>query len=235
MGWRFALGFAVAVALSVTWATVVLDRAGVAARVVPSATEVVVVDDANGLLNAWTDAGVHGAVLVDVTRDLGYAIPQSAFPRTSGWPVPLLDLQSAFRTGVKRPTVVWVASKTGIVRSVDYVLAPIDLVEKVRLGQKNGWPGISPDGRSITVNDDGYLRWIGDRFPSRAPEASILNIDASYFVAGTPEDLVGQLDKSGISYGYVTLNRAVDATDVPEAARVKLDRMSEILRKRGPR
>ena len=236
VGLRFAVGFAVAVALSLAVSLVALDRAGVSARVVPAtAPPIVVVNDAKGLLDAWNKAGLHGVELVDVTRDLGYAIPVGALPRTSGWPVPLLDLQTVFNKTAGRSSAVWVASKTGIARNVTYVLPPAELVAKVRTGRENGYPGISPDGRLITANDDGYLRWIGDVFPSNSAESAVLNIDASYFVKGTPEGLVGQLDKSGVSYRFVTLNRSNDATDVPPAARVKLNRMADMLRSRGPK
>ncbi len=235
VGWRFALGFAGAMVLASAVALIALNSAGSAARAVPTASPaIVVVDDARGLLGGWTDAGVHGAKLVYVTRDLGYALPDNVFQHSAVRPVPLLDLQQVFRDGTARPNVVWVATHAGIVRSVTYVLTPQDLAEKVALGRQNGWPGIAADGRSISAADEeGFVRVVGAELPSGALESAVLNIDASYFVNGTPEELAAQLADSVDSYGLVTLNRSQDATDVPDAARVKLDRMAALLRERG--
>ena len=233
VGRRFALGFAFAIVLMLIVSLVALDRAGLSARSAPSgASPVVVVDTAQGLIAAWNTAGVQGVELVDVTRDLGYAISPGAFPLSSGWPVPLRDLRSVFLQGVNRQSVVWVASRTGIVRSVTYVLGPKDLAQKVQAGRDSGWPGISADGSSIAANDNGYLRRIGDRFPSAVGPATVLNVDASYFVNGTAESLVSQLGKSLDSYRFVTLNRSTDATDVPQTARQELDRAAQMLRER---
>lgn len=233
VGFRFALAFIAVVALALIVSLALLDRSGVAARVVPAkAPSVVVVNDAKGLLAAWDEAGVHGAQLVDVTRDLGYTFPPGATPGSSGWPVPMRDLRSVFRSSVERRSAIWVASKTGIARSVTYVLDPASLAEKVRVGRERGYPGIAPDGRSITADDDGYLRQLGEGFPSELTGPVVLNIDASYFVNGTPEGLLGLLEQSKIPYRFVTLNRAIDATDVPDAARLRLDSAAEMLRSR---
>jgi hypothetical protein len=233
VGFRFALGFVAAVVLALILSLALLDRSGVAARVVPAEKpSIVVVNDAKGLLAAWDGAGVHGAQLVDVTRDLGYAFPPEGIPGSAGWPVPMRDLQSVFRTTVERRSTIWVASKTGIARSVTYVVDPASLAEKVRVGRERGYPGIAPDGRSITADDDGYLRQVGDGFPSELTGPAVLNIDASYFVNGTPEGLLGMLEQSKLNYRFVTLNRAVDATDVPDAARLRLDSAAEMLRRR---
>ena len=233
VGIRFALGFAAAVALALILSLALLDRSGVAARVVPAEKpSIVVVNDSKGLLAAWDEAGVHGAHLVDVTRDLGYTFPPGAIPVSSGWPVQMRDLQSVFRDSVERRSAIWAAAKIGIVRSVTYVLDPASLAEKVRVGRERGYPGIAPDGRSITADDDGYLRQVGDGFPSELTGPVVLNIDASYFVNGTPEGLLGMLEQSKLHYRFVTLNRAVDATDVPDAARLRLDSAAEMLRRR---
>ena len=139
-----------------------------------------------------------------------------------------------YKASVDRPGLIWVASKTGIARSVNYVLSPADLAAKVALGRTNGWPGIAPDGSSISVNDeDGFQRPLGTVLPAPAPDASVLSIDASYFVNGTAAELLKQLDQAGTTYPFVTMNRATDATDVPDAARAQLDSLAATLRARG--
>lgn len=235
VGWRYAVGFALIITLASIAALVALNGAGTSARAVPAAApEIVVVDDARGLLAAWNTAGIHGAHLIYATRDLGYALPDNVFQHSSESPVSLVDLDKVYRDNVARSNIVWVASHTGIARSVTYVLTPQDLAEKVQLGRQNGWPGISADGRSIAARDEeGYTRVVGAEVPVRGPESAILNIDASYFVNGTPEALAAQLKQSGQSFGFVSLNRSVDATDVPDAARARLEVMANLLRKQA--
>jgi hypothetical protein len=237
VGFRYAAGFAAAVTLSLIVSFVALDRAGVAARSAPASTPpLVVADSAKALLAAWDRAGLHGVVLVDVTRDTAFGLPPIAPGSThdlSGWPVPLPDNQALFREGVDRHSLVWVAAHTGIARSVTYVMTPADFAAKVRVGRQRGLTGIAPGGRSVTANDDGYTRFLSVHFPTTPAAASVLNIDASYFVNGRPDDLMRQLDLSSASYRFVTLDRATDATDVPQAARQRLDRMAELLRERG--
>jgi len=219
------------VTLALVVALVALNSAGAGARVVPTGVPaVVVVDDTKGLIGAWEKSGVHGAALVYVTRDLGYAVPPKSYQHSADLPVPLRDLRSTFIDMAARTDLLWVASHTGIARSIRYVVSPVDLADKVRLGRENGWPGIAADGRSIIAGDEeGSDRVILDRFPPAVPD-TVLSIDASYFVTGTPEELAQQLAQSGQSFGLVTLNRSLDATDVPEAARMKLEHMADLVR-----
>ncbi len=236
VGIRFAVGFSLAIGLALVISLVALDRFGVAERTAPTPTPPpFVVQDSRELLDAWNTAGLHGVHLIDVTRDLGYAYPPGAIPQSTGWPVPHKDLQDVFRTSVEHRSIIWVAAKTGVARSVTYVVMPTDLSDKVSVGREKGFPGIAPDGSSITANDDGYVRLIGDRFPAAPTGPVALNIDASYFVSGTPEGLIELLDASPLTYSFVTLNRSTDATDVPEAARARLDRAAELLRQRVPK
>ncbi len=237
VGWRFALTFAAATTVLLVGVLIALNVAGTGARAVPaSAPAVIVVDDAKDLLSTWNQRGVHGAALVYVTRTLGYALPEEVFQHATGLPVPLLDLRHVFRNNATAPSVVWVASHTGPVRSVTYVLTPQDLAEKVQVGRQNGWPGIAADGTYIRASDEeGFVRIVSTEIPSTTLDAAILHIDASYFINGTPEELSEQLSRSQQSFGLVTLSRSVDATDVPDAARVRLDRMAELLREQAPK
>lgn len=235
VGVPFAAGFAAAVMLALAVSAVALNRTGVAARSAPATRPTaVVVDDSRALLAAWNKAGIHGVVLVDVTRDTEYGPSAAVGPQQqlSGWPVPMIDHQRLFREGVNRQSLVWVAAATGVARSVAYVMNPFDFAEKLRAGRQAGLSGIAPDGRSVTANDNGYLRWLGDRFPAVVANDAVLNIDASYFMNGTPEDLMRQLARSRVPYRLVTLDRATDAAGVSQAARARLGRMAEMLRGR---
>lgn len=231
VGLRFSVAFASVVLVVLAGSLVGLDRLGVSSRTVPAVTTVVVVDDARGLLSAWRAAGVHGAVLVHASRDLGYlAPPVTILPNPTGWPVPEHDVAETYRRAVERPNVVWVAGRTGIARSVIHLLTPMDLADKVRVGRERGFPGISADGTFITANDEGFIRSVSQRLPDEIGTPAVLHIDASYFVNGTPEQLAAQLGDSLGSYSLVTLDRATDTTAVPEAARLQVDRMADMLR-----
>lgn len=233
VGMGFAVALAVAVIVALGVALVALDSAGKSARSVPATASVVVVDDSSQLLKTWEAQGLHGARLVDVTRDTTFEwVPTTSIPAPTDWPIPALDLSSVFRSSVNRNNVVWVASKTGIVRSVDYVIPRTDFEQKVAAGRAAGQPGISPDGTSVTANDEGYLRFLRTTFPQRPASAVVLNVDASYFVNGTPDGLAALLRDSGADFRLVTVNRAVDATDLPESARVNADVMVGILQGR---
>jgi hypothetical protein len=236
VGLRYAAGFAAAVTLLLVLSFVALDRAGLDSRAFPASTPpIVVADSAKALLAAWDKAGLHGVVLVDVTRDTAFGLPPitpGSAHDLSGWPVPLPDNYALFRQGVDRHSLVWVAAHTGIARSVTYVMTPADFAQKVRVGRQMGLTGIAPGGRSVTANDEGYTRLLSTHFPATPAAASVLNIDASYFVNGNPDDLMRQIDRPS-AYRFVTLDRATDATDVPETARQRLDRVAELLRERG--
>jgi len=236
VGTRFAAVTAVVVLVALLVAVVALDRFGTSSRKAPAAAAVVVVDDSRQLLDAWSTAGLHGVVLLDATRDTSFEwISPDAVPAPAVWPVAPVDLQGVYQAGVGRDNVVWVGSKTGILRSVHYLMTPADFETKVSGGRALGARGIAPDGRSVTANDEGYLRYLRASLPPDLGEAATLNVDASYFVDGTPEGLMAQLGDSLSDYRFVTVNRATDATDVPEAARIEADRMAEILRGRVSR
>lgn len=234
----FAAGFAGIIVVALAVSLLVLDRVGVSSRTVPvgEAPAIVTVNDSAALLTAWEQAGVRGAAVVDVTRDLGFAtlLPEAVPPQV-GWPVTPRDLPALFGAAATRPTFLWATANTGITRSVTYVLTPADLAGKVRFGRENGRPGIAADGMSISTNDEGYLRFISSRFPPDPGPAAILNIDASYLVTGTTAQLMDGLGDSPSRYRLITLDRARDATDVPEAARIELDRAAALLRERVSR
>jgi len=235
MGLRQAAILSAIMVLALGATIALVGSVGTSSRRVPSHTAVVVVDNAGQLLRAWDTAQVHGAALVDATRDFGYLpVDERAIPRVPGWPVQSADLPSVWRDSVTPTNVVWVAAKTGIARSVLYVLPATDLQERVRTGREQGFPGIAADGGSIIANDEGYLRTIDDSV-GRVPAAAVLNVDASYFVDGTPEELLSQLGTSIGAYRLITINRAVDATGLPASARVGADKMAAVLRERAAR
>lgn len=238
VGTRSAAVVAVVVLVALLAVLVVLDRVGTSSRSAPAAAPaaVVVVDDSRQLLDAWTSAGLRGVVLLDATRDTSFAwISPDSVPAPAVWPVAPVDLQGVYQAGVSRDNVVWVGSKTGILRSVHYLMTPADFEAKVSGGRAVGARGIAPDGQSVTANDEGYLRYLRASLPPKLGEPAVLNIDASYFIDGTPESLVAQLGDSLSDYRFVTVNRATDATDVPAPARLEADRMAEILRGRVSR
>jgi hypothetical protein len=263
VGRRFAGAFGVAIVLCLAIVAITLEAMGVASRRVPAHRRLVAARNARELIAAWDDSGVHGALVVDVTRDLGYSpvntggglggmgppvqtstavggaqasIPSSVdaagLPMSLGWPIRPVDYPARFRSMVDRRSSMWVAARIGIARSVTYVVGATEFAEKVRVGRESGFPGIADDGRSITANDEGYLRFVSAAFPAHAPPAAVLNIDASYFVSGTPQELMSALGDSLDEYALVTVNRAEDATDVPEPARVRLDEAAGLLSER---
>lgn len=234
---RFALGLAAAVTMALVMSLAALDWAGRASRSTPTSASVIVVDDSRDLLDTWRSRGVHGAIVVDATRDLGYLPINEDVLRgegswQGGWPIVDVDLQGAYARAAERPSIMWVAARVGIARSVTYVLPPPVFADRVRDGRDKGFPGIAPDGRSITANDEGYLRLILDRFPEHADATHVLNVDASYFVEGSPEALLAALGDSTRSYGLITVNRSMDATDIPAAARTRAEQAAGMLRER---
>jgi len=231
VGTRFAAVVAVVVLVALLAVLFALNRVGTSSRKTPAAAAVVVVDDSRQLLDAWTSAGLRGVVLLDATRDTSFVwIPPDSVPAPAVWPVAPVDLQGVYQAGVGRGNVIWVGSKIGMLRSVHYLMTPADYDEKVSGGRAVGARGIAPDGQSVTANDEGYLRYLRASLPPDLGEPAVLNVDASYFIDGTPEGLVAQLGDSLTDYRFVTVNRAIDATDVPAAARLEADRMAEILR-----
>jgi len=189
-----------------------------------------VVDNAVQQARAWRSAGVRGAVLVDATRDLGYLpAAEDLIPRRTGWPVQSVDLPALWIGATDRSNAVWVAARTGLARTVHYVLPAAVLKERIRVGRAQNYPGIAADGGSVFANDEGYVRYIDDELATPVSQPAVLNIDASYFVQGTPAELSAQLGDSLRSFKVITVDRAEDATDVPEAARARADEMARII------
>jgi len=231
---RFPVAFSAGVVLALILSSAGLARFGAMSSVAPASPSIVIVDDSKSLLAAWRNARLHGVVLVDATRDLQYyGVSVNVVPLQIGWPVTGRDIPAVYEGVVDRRNVVWVAAKTGIARTVAHLLVPADLDAKIRDGRKLGYTGIAAGGRSITANDEGYLRSIADVVPVHVGSPAVLNIDASYFINGDPEQLLAQLGDSLSTYRMVTLDRALDATNVPQAARMQVDTMAGLLRQRG--
>lgn len=230
---RFAVVFAGAVVLALIVSLWGLNAFGLASRSVPRPLpDIVVVEDSPALLGAWHDAKIRGAALVSVTRDRQYyPVPEESWMSTSavGWPMPRVDLQAKITAAAGRQSVVWVGARTGIVRTVIYVLNQPDMIATVDEGRRMGYPGTAPDGKSINSNDNGFIRFVSAGYPKDIPPGAILNIDASYFVNGTPQELMRLIGDSPEKFGLVTMNRARDATNVPEPARARLDEAAQLL------
>lgn len=236
VGAGFVLGFTAIISAALIITLLVLEAEGRSSRSAPATTTVVVVDDSRELLGAWDAAGLHGVVLLDATRDTGFEwISPDGIAVAPGWPVSPVDLPGFYRAGVNRSNAIWVGSKIGVLRSVHYLMTPDDFERKVSGGRAVGARGIATDGRSVTANDEGYLRYLRPEVPPELGAVAVLNIDASYFIDGTPDMLFAQLGSSISDYRLVTINRAVDASDVPEAARADAERVAEQLRKQVTR
>lgn len=236
VGPRYTVLVSTAIVLALGLTLGALAWVGAASRHAPEQAAVVVVDDSAQLLAAWQAADVRGVALVDASRDFGYMpVDERTIPRQAGWPIGRIDLSSAWLRSVARPNIVWVATKTGIARSVRYLVPSASLQERVREGREQGFPGIAADGGSITANDEGFLRYIDDELKGSLGTPAVLNIDASYFVDGTPDELVSQLGDSIGSFRLITVDRATDATDLPASARVGADAMAALLRQRTGR
>ena len=231
IGMRFASLVALAAVCALVAAALALDIRGRNARWdAPERGTVVIVGTARESMDAWERAGVRNAVLVSASRDLSFAPLTfgSDVTAPSAYPVEPLVLKDAYASRADRENYLWVASQTGMFRTVHHVLPRAELDRRVAQGREQGFPGIAPDGASIRPNNDGYVRHVAADVPT-VNEPIVLNVDASYFESGDAGALAAEIERSGLDYRLLTLDRCVDDTATTDAARARLDEFAALM------
>lgn len=162
-GMLFGVVILVSALVALVGASLALGGYGQARRFVPADSAIVKVGTSGEVDAALRSRGVHGAAMVVATSQLGYApVSIVTTPSLLDWPVARTDLSRYFVQRTSRASWVWVLARTGVARTVIYLLPSASLSRFVSEGRRLGYPGISDDGRSIVANDEGYLRTISD-------------------------------------------------------------------------
>lgn len=227
-GWRFAaIGAAVALALPVI-ALVWLGDAGVATRS-PQATTggpvpSMIATSGPAAVRLMEERGVHGAHLVQASRDFGYrtdALGDALALDLASGDDRELSATSIFRSRMDATNYVYVATRLGLVRRVTHLMSPTALQARIADGRAQGMPGIAKDGKSVTVNQDGDVREIVSTVPKGSDDI-VLYVGASYFVDGSIALLVQAVEESGHPVALVVASLDEDVPDLPEGARTEL-------------
>ncbi len=211
---RWTLPASLAIALALVGTALGLEAAGRSARVAGQARrasdrdggrlEVHLVADSAAVYRVWRNAGVRGRTLVHVGRFLHFVPAQEEDPTTGACRgVTTADAEAK----LDNRNFLWVAGYAGIVRRIFYVVPP----ERFR----------KPPGTWDRIDVSGFERRVSSRLPEPR-EPVLLDVHASYFEATDGGTLLDQLRASGLATDLVTLNLAMDGSDVSERSRERL-------------
>lgn len=224
---RFVLAFSFATVLVFAGLAVGLDRYGRASRSGPEPAKQpreVTVDNAKELVALWEAEGINGMTLVQATKSFGYETEALGDTLGSGAPFPLNlpNTRQAYLDRVRRGNRAYVAMFTGIFRKQSILMSQADFTARLEQSRNAGLPDISPDGRSIETNYGGYVRRIAPT-PEAIDEPVVLDVDASYFDGGTPDELLAQLREADYTYALITYDLASDDASVTAEMRSGLE------------
>ncbi len=219
---RWILSVSAAVALALVGIALGLEAVGRSARVAGPARragdgrplEVHLVADSPALYRLWRNAGVRGRTLVHVGRFLHFVPAQEEDPTTGACvDVPIAGGEAKLDSR----NFLWVAGYAGIVRRIFYVVPP----ERFR----------KPPGAWDRVDVSGFERRVSSHLPELR-EPVLLDVHASYFESTDGGALREALRASGLDTDLVTLNLALDGSDVSEGARERLRAFARALAER---
>ncbi len=231
-GWPFAIaGAAVALLLPVV-ALLALGSGGVAARApqlaegTPPASIVASSGPAAVLL--MEQEGVRGAHLVQASRDFGYRVTalEAVLSADAAEQTGVVPVSQLLRDNMDSENYLYVASHLGLVRRITHLMSAKSFEARVAEGRAQGMPGISEDGQSVVINQDGDLREIHSTLPATTGDVVLL-VNASYFIDGTIADLVSSFESTDANVVLVVASLDDDNPDVPAGAREQMLRFLE--------
>jgi hypothetical protein len=191
-----------------------------------------VVRNARELHAHYVQHGGRGRVLVNVSRYLHFQEPAIDEITSSRFPLRLFDLVQAYEGNVGVTSHLWVAMRRGLAREIRHVVPPATFVEKRAAARADGTDVVSIGDHAIVLHHWGSRRIISDAVPSLA-EPAILVVDASYFEAADPDQLLREIERSGLAADVVALCFADDNPEVGPRGREGLARFASLLEKRA--
>jgi hypothetical protein len=166
-------------------------------------------------------------VLVSASRFLHFQEPPIA-EVTSGFPLRLFDLARSYERSVGPTNHLWIAMRLGTVREIRHVVPASTFRDKRAAAREDGTDVVSLDDRDIVLHHWGSRRAITAAVPSLA-EPVVLVVDASYFEAGDPDELLRDLSRAGLGADLVLLCLAEDNPDVGPRGREGLAKFATLL------
>lgn len=177
--------------------------------------------------------GGRGRVLVSASRYLHFQDPGLDAPVSSRFPLHLSDVVSAYEGRVDVTSHLWVAMRSGIAREIVHVVPPATLAEKRAAARRDDTDVVSVGEHEIVLHHWGSRRVISDAVPSLA-EPAVLLVDASYFEVVEPGELLGRIERSGLTVDVLALCLAEDNPEVGARGREGLARFAALLEGSAP-
>jgi len=222
-GKHFSIWSLVAIPLFFLCVLVLLETAGGRRRVFTPGTdsgviEVRLVRTSEELYRYWKSLGLQGRVVVHAGRYLHYVADTElpmGYRATAAYPVVLQPLQAERDKRVNYGNFLWSAVQANMARALYMVMTPEDF--KARFSSATDYPELAREG-TVHDHDYGAPRVILDTIPLLR-ERVVLNMDASYFSAGSGEALLQSILQGRLRADVITLSLSEDNPDVQEQER----------------
>jgi prepilin-type processing-associated H-X9-DG protein len=231
----------VVILVSIAWFAFVQRRAQ-AARQAPldrghgGGANVQFVDTQRDVYGVYRALRIRGMRIVHLNRFFNVAeYMPSEFTRSSPFPLSLSATAALYERGVESHTWLYVATRTGMVRGLVTVLP--GSVFRERLGELRSDPDFtyrSPMFEGYSYDTQRGVTTI-DALPHIA-EPVIVNVDAGYFIDGTPPaEVVAALQGAFTDIRSVVLVRSLDEQGVDAAMLRGLETFGSLWRGQGQR
>lgn len=208
-----------------------MDSRAKGARIMPAGTAPAVarVGSQASIYGLYRDRGIRGARIVHLNRFLNMVEYLPREETTSmPFPVRVQDAKPLYEKGLDGHNWLFIANRTGLVRTVTVVLPAA--VMRERTAQFDGTYAYARSGggfRGYTF-DLPLLVTTLDALPD-IDEPVIVNIDAGYFVTGEePEAVAAALRKHCPDVRLIALSASLDEPEIDDGARRRLERFGTV-------
>ncbi|MBW2526632.1 MAG: hypothetical protein JRI23_20790 [Deltaproteobacteria bacterium] len=186
------------------------------------------IDDPAGIPSAWAARGLHGRVVVSVSRRLNFVLPEERWMPPTAFPVRRVHRSTAAEGLLRAEGYLWAAVEMDILRQVTHLLPAADFAEKEEIARASD--GVQLGRQGITLSHLGVRRTIASLAAYQAPaEPVLLVVNASIFAALTPTDLLDALGRAGLRTDLVVLSRSTDDAAVGAAERAALGTFAQLV------
>lgn len=172
--------------------------------------------------NLWKEKGFKGRIVISLGRRLNFVEPVelSSVPAMT-FPLKISNISKVVEDNLKAENFLLVSMETGLAREIIHIVPENLLFEKMEFAGKE--EGVFISKEKIEAPFFGSPRTITTLSSLKSPvEPALLYVNASIFKEIEPEELLGQLVKTGLKTDLVVLCRSYDDKEVTDRERESL-------------